>query len=80
MARPDRNIILLVRDPNLLQHDIEMKVKGLYEVIASVETSDCFCRTFELVQRNHITQKKYKILEAIREGALKPFHFLISKN
>lgn len=80
MGKYSRDIILLVRDENILNAKIEMEVKNLHALIASVETLDVLCKTHELVTRNRITRKKYKIADVIKHDGLKPFSFLINKN
>ncbi len=75
-----RDIILLVRKENMLAQNIDEEIGRLHRIIDTVETPDAFCRAHELVHRNHITQKKFTILNAIAEGQLRPFHFLINKN
>lgn len=78
MHKYNRDIILLLKEERIYRLDIE--VTNLHALIASVETMDVFCRTHELVVRNRITHKKYRIAEAVRSISLKPFYFLINKN
>lgn len=70
----------MLKEQNVRGQKIEMEVKNLHEIIAMVETIDVFCNAHELVARNSITQKRFKILNAISDNNLKPFYFLINKN
>ncbi len=78
MHNYNRDIILLLKEQRIYRHDIE--VKKLHALIASVEKIEVFCTVHELVVRNRITQKKFRIAEVMRTPALKPFYFLINKN
>ncbi len=80
MHKYNRDIILLLKEERIHRRDIELQVKSLHVLIASVETMEVFCKTHELVVRNRITQKKYRIAEVMRTTTLKPFYFLINKN
>lgn len=80
MAKANRDIILLIKDEDIQRHNIDMEVRVLHEMIAAIETVDSFCNAHELVNRNAITRKKNKIIDAISEDRLKPFQFLINKN
>lgn len=80
MGKFTRDIILLVKDDRILEEEIETKVNHLHNLIASVETMEVFAQVHELVARNKITRKKFRILDAIKSNPLKPFYFLINKN
>jgi len=76
----NRDIILLLHDSAMQEREIELAVKNLHQMITAVETAEAFCEAHELVARNRITKKKFKIIDAISHKALKPFYFLINKN
>ena len=75
-----RNIIILLKEPNLQPEVLEAEVNGLHAIIGSMETNENFCKVFELLNRNRITSQKSKILEFLRDNNFKPFRFLINKN
>lgn len=75
-----RDIIIVSNTRQYRTNQIPCKIEMLHEVIASVDTVDDFCQAHELVNRNTITSKKHKILEAIKTNHLKSFRFLINKN
>lgn len=54
--------------------------KALNDIIAYADNIESFCNAHELVNRNRITSKKSKILQAIEKEHLKPFRFLLNKN
>ncbi|GAB3414313.1 hypothetical protein [Niabella aquatica] len=76
MNKYSRDIIFLVKDTR----SVPPRVEHLNEVIACVDNIDGFCNAHELVNRNHITSKRNKILAAVQKEQLKPFRFLINKN
>ena len=80
MAKFNRDIIILVKDDAARDEQIEAEVKKLHEMIASVENRDVFCNAHELVARNKITRKKFRIMDAVSTATLRPFYFLINKN
>lgn len=80
MSNFNRDIILLLHDSAMQEREIELAVKNLHQMITAVETAEAFCEAHELVARNRITQKKFKIIDAISQKNLKPFYFLINKN
>jgi hypothetical protein len=62
------------------QQAIEQEVDCLNDILGFAESEEQFCVAHELVDRNRITQKPKKILEAVSYMELKPFKFLINKN
>jgi hypothetical protein len=81
MSRPERDIIVVVRQGGSISEEaIEQELKVLSRLLEAVETKDHFCSCHELVNRNRITRKYFKIREAIRYQELKPFCFLIGRN
>ena len=77
---PDRDLLVLFRNPFMSQHAIELEVDCINKILRQVEISGEFFRAHELVCRNRITQKNSKFLVALRQSNLKPFWFFISKN
>ncbi|MFI5133046.1 MAG: hypothetical protein ACHQEB_01855 [Chitinophagales bacterium] len=59
---------------------IEQEVECLNGILQFAELPHQFCIAHELVDRNQITSKAYKILKAIRNTELESFRFLIGKN
>ncbi len=75
-----RDIILVINDNAVHLVPDNNTLKGLNDIIACVDNADGFCRAHELVNRNRITSRKSKIMEAANAACLKPFRFLINKN
>ena len=80
MSKYSRDIILVINDETVHPESINIRVEHLNDVIAYVDNVDGFCNAHELVNRNRITSKKNKILDAVSKEQLKPFRFLLNKN
>ena len=80
MKTNDRDLLVLLKNEFMSQKAIEREVECLNSILLHVEQPCALCRSHELIQRNHITQKPYKILRALRQPELKAFWFLIGKN
>ncbi len=80
MKMPNRDLLVLLKNEFMSQQAIEQEVEYLNHLLLSAESTEQFCIAHELVDRNKITSKSKKILEAIRFTELKPFRFLINKN
>jgi hypothetical protein len=80
MKTPQRDILVLLRNEFMSEKAIEQHVGQLNEILRNAESPEEFCIAHELLNRNRITSKPHKILDAIRLTELKPFRFLINKN
>jgi hypothetical protein len=80
MQTPARDLLVLLKNEFMSQHEIEQEVECLNDLLYRAESDDQFCQAHELVDRNRITSKRKKILRAIRYAELKPFRFLLNKN
>ncbi len=80
MESPNRNLLVLLRNQFMNRQAIEQEVESLNEILLHTESLQQFCIAHELVDRNCVTSKSKKIINAIRIAELKPFRFLICKN
>jgi len=80
MINRNRDLLLLMKTPSVSNEAFEKHVEALHSVFLRVESHDTFCVAHELATRNSITQKRSKLLRAIKTAELKPFYFLINKN
>lgn len=64
----------------LSNQDPEPELNFLTELFSETLTPEQFCNAHELVNRNHITSQKKKIIKESHRFALRPFRFLINKN
>jgi hypothetical protein len=80
MKNPSRNLLMLLKNQFMSQQAIEHEVECLNEILFETESPEHFYTAHELVDRNRITSKPDKILNAIRFTELKSFRFLINKN
>ena len=77
---PDRDLLVLFKNELMTPWAIEREVELLNLILRRTELPAEFCKAHELVQRNRITAKTRKLLNAFHQTHLKPFWFLISKN
>lgn len=80
MKTPNRDLLVLLKNQFMNQRAIDHEVECLNDMLRMAESDEQFCIAHELVDRNRITSKTKKILNAIRYSELKPFRFLINKN
>ncbi len=80
MGNPKRDILVLLKNEFMSERAIEQEVECLNKILRQTEAPDQFCIAHELVDRNHITTRPIRILNATRTQELKPFRFLINKN
>lgn len=76
MKNKGRNLLVLFNNKLISKQEADC----LQRILLFTESSEQFCIANELVDRNRITSKPHKILNAIRSGQLRPFRFLINKN
>lgn len=66
---------------SILQNaNIEHELQLLVQLLHQYNTGKRMVSSFELLQRNKITQDKEKIQEELLYVSYKPFYFLIGKN
>jgi serine/threonine protein kinase len=80
MKRISHEILIMAKSHHLSNTAIEREMESLNTLLDSFESPENFCHAHELVNRNSITQRKNKILKAIKYQELRPFRFLICKN
>ncbi len=80
MNNYNKNLLILFNTGWLDEKTIEFETESLATLLLSIETSECFCSAFELVNRNTITNKHTIILREAKYFRLRPFRFLINKN
>jgi len=80
MMKSSRDILVLFRNEQMTEQDVELEIDMLDKLLLKSETAASFCTAHELVDRNKITSNKKKIIKATRFYRLKAFRFLINKN
>jgi hypothetical protein len=80
MKTANRDILVLLKNEFMSEQALEQEVDCLNKILRNAESPEEFCIAHELVNRNRITSKPHKILNAIHLPELKPFRFLINKN
>ena len=82
MKRLKRDLILLRKDDQLDELNIEREVECLNYLLQTVETISSLCKAHELIDMNRfkIYQDTLSITKALKQKELKPFQFIINKN
>ncbi len=80
MINLNRDIMVMLKDEFMTEHDIQQEVEMLNKLLIDAESPESFCTAHELVDRNRITSKPKKILKESHFFNLRPFRFLINKN
>jgi hypothetical protein len=76
----NRDLLFLVKNNLISKQAIEKEVNCLHNLLVRVESFAEFCKVYELVDRNRITQNPIKLLNNYQQLELKSFRFLICKN
>jgi hypothetical protein len=82
MKRLKRDLILLRKEDQLDDLNIEREVQCLNYLLQSVETISSLCKAYELIDMNRykIYQDTLTITKALKQKDLKSFQFIFNKN
>jgi hypothetical protein len=82
MKRLKRDLILLRKEDQLDELNIEREVECLNYLLQTVETISSLCKAHELIDLNRfkIYQDTLAITKALKQKEQKPFQFIINKN
>ena len=80
MINSNRDLLVLFKNQLMTEQSFQEEVECLNEILIIAESSEQFCKTHELVDRNRITSSMKKILKESQNFRLRPFRFLINKN
>lgn len=76
----DRELLVLLKTEFMSGQAIEQEVEKLHTIFQCAESPESFCKSYELVDRNHITQRPSRLTVIFYRQKLKSFQFLICKN
>ena len=82
MKRLKRDLILLRKEDQFDELNIEREVECLNYLLQTVETISSLCKAHELIDMNRfkIYQDTLSITKALKQKELNPFQFIINKN
>jgi hypothetical protein len=80
MINLNRDIMVLLRRESMTEYAIQQEVQNLNKLFIQTESLESFCTAHELVDRNHITSNKKKMVKESNLYSLRPFRFFINKN
>lgn len=82
MKTGNRDLLVLVKDEFINQHQMQTELELLNAILFKLETVDTFCMAHEVfdVNRHKVIENRRKIEQIIRHTELKPFCFIINKN
>lgn len=82
MKRPNRDLLVLVKDEKLNEAAMEFELEQLNRILLALETVECLCRVHEVFDLNRykLHTREHKIREVLQKKDLKAFVFLSNKN
>jgi hypothetical protein len=82
MKRLKRDLILLRKEDQPDELNIEREVDWINHLLQTVETISSLCNAHELIDLNRykIYQDNVSISKALKQKELKPFQFLFNRN
>jgi hypothetical protein len=82
MKTSNRDLLVLVKDESMNQHQIEFELEQLNSLLFRLETIDSFCVAHEVfdLTRHKLVHNRRKIENIIHSPQLKPFQFICNKN
>ncbi len=82
MKRPNRDLLVMVRNRSMSDEAIEREVELLNRLLFSVETIDNLCTCCECIDldRRRISHTRKHIVEKLRDKPSKPFVFVLNLN
>ncbi len=82
MKRPNRDLLVLVKEDQLNQDAIEHELNRLNRILVNLETVDNICLAHEVADLNRykMLMRFQQVNEVIRKKDLKPFVFILNKN
>lgn len=82
MKRLTRDLLLIRKEIDLHEGEIEKEVSILHTLLQSVETVEVLCCACELIDMNKfkIFHDPVLISKAVKQKSLKPFQFLFNRN
>lgn len=82
MKTGNRDLLVLVKDEFMNQHEIETELEQLNSILYKLETVESFCKAHEIfdVARHKVIENRKKLVQIIHQPELKPFLFIYNKN
>ena len=82
MKATNRDLLVLVKDETMNQHQIECELEKINSILFQLETVDSFCTAHEVfdVNKHKIVSNRKRIIQVIHQPELKPFQFICNKN
>lgn len=82
MKRPNRDLLVLVKDDHLTEKAMENELEQLNQLLMFFETMDNICMAHEVFDMNQykIIRNPKLIRKVVSQEEIKPFVFLCNKN
>lgn len=82
MKNANRDLLVLIKDAQLNEKEIELAVKQLNFLLLAQETVEVFCLVTDVINisKNKIITSPRKIKTVIAQPTLPPFVFIYNKN
>ena len=82
MKKPNRDLLVLVKDEKLNEAAMEFELEQLNRILLALETVECLCIVHEVFDLNkyRILSAEKQIKEVLQKKELKAFVFISNKN
>ncbi len=82
MKKPNRDLLVLLKDEFQNDLSMEMELEQLNEILFHTETIENYCIASEVFDMNKfkMIEDRKKLSRLLNQSELKPFQFLINKN
>ena len=82
MKRPNRDLLVLMKDERLDEDEIQNELEQLNQLLMYFETADNICLSHEVFDMNRyrIIRKPQQVQKIIDQKDVKPFVFISNKN
>lgn len=82
MKKPNRDLLVLVKDERLTEAAMEFELEQLNRILVALETVECLCVVHEVFDLNkyRILSREKQIRHTLQKKELKPFVFISNKN
>lgn len=82
MKKPNRDLLVLVKDERLNEAAMEFELEQLNQILLALETVECLCVVHEVFDLNKykILAKEKQIRQVLQKKELRPFVFISNKN
>lgn len=82
MKVPNRDLLVLVKDEQMNEEEIENEVERINELLYFIESLDNICIAHEVIDMNNykVIEIPHQVRKVLQQREEKPFQFVFNKN